>query len=126
MTPEFPQLPFSPDLTEIGVAEVVTALAHPSRQVFLESYDDMRLRVMDNIVTLVVRRYLVKEGIPHQAAPALSFSEADRYDIAIGGRRPAGAFTGMWISTCSYASQAGSPAAARRSTVPNWLENQFI
>ena len=87
MTPEFPQLPFSPDLTEIGVAEVVTALAHPSRQVFLESYDDMRLRVLDNIVTLAVRRYLVKEGVPHQAAPALSFSEADRYDIAIGGRR---------------------------------------
>jgi hypothetical protein len=87
MTSKFSRLLFTPDLTEIGVAEVVTALAHPSRQLFLESYDDMRLRVADNIVTLAVRRHLVHEGIPHQAAPAISFSEADRYDIAIGGRR---------------------------------------
>jgi len=86
MTPKALPLPFTPDLTETGVAEVVAALAHPSRQLFLDSYDDMRLRVADNIVTLAVRRHLVQEGIPHQAAPAISFSEADRYDIAIGGR----------------------------------------
>ena len=87
MTVKFPRLPFTPDLTETGVAEVVAALAHPSRQLFLESYDDMRLRVADNIASLAVRRYLAQEGIPHQAAPAISFSEADRYDVAIGGRR---------------------------------------
>lgn len=87
MTADFPLLPFTPDLTETSVTEVVIALAHPSRQLFLESYDDMRLRVADNIASLALRRYLVREGIPHQAAPAISFSEADRYDIAIGGRR---------------------------------------
>jgi hypothetical protein len=87
MTAEFPNLPFMPDLTETGVAEVVAALAHASRQLFLESYDDMRLRVAYNIASLAVRRYLAQESILHQAAPAISFSEADRYDIAIDGWR---------------------------------------
>lgn len=45
-------LPCTPDLSETGVAEVVRALAHPSRQLFLNSYDEMRLGGAENIASL--------------------------------------------------------------------------
>ena len=57
-------LPYTPDLTETGVAEVVRALAHPSRQLFLGRLDDMRFRVAGNIVSLALRRYLAENDCP--------------------------------------------------------------
>jgi len=79
-------LPCTLDLSETGVAEVVRALAHPSRQLFLKSYDEMRLRVAENIASLALQRYLAAEKIPHKMVEPLSFVETDRYDITIGGR----------------------------------------
>ena len=63
-------LNYSQDLTETGVTEVVQALAHPSRQLFLLGLDDMRLRVAGNIVSLGLRRFLAAKDVPHKAAPA--------------------------------------------------------
>ena len=81
------ELPCTPDLAETGVTEVVRALAHPSRQLFLGSFDEMRLRVAENIVSLALQRFLAEENIPHKMVEPLSFVEADRYDVTIGGRR---------------------------------------
>jgi hypothetical protein len=78
---------FTPDLAETGVRELLRSLAHPARQLFFHSFDAMRLRVSNNIVSLALRRYLAGEEIPHQLAASISFTEADQYDLTIGGRR---------------------------------------
>jgi hypothetical protein len=81
------RLPYTPDLSETGVQEAVYSLSHPSRQLFFDSFDAVRMRVANNIVSLAVRRYLMDQAIPHQVAAPINFTESDQYDIVIGGRR---------------------------------------
>lgn len=81
------ELPFTFDLAETGVAETLRSLTHPSRQLFFGSFDAMRMRVANNIVSLALRRYLLEETVPHQLAAPISFTEADQLDLMIGGRR---------------------------------------
>lgn len=81
------RIEFTPDLTEAGVREVARALAFPARFPHLDSFDQMRQRVADNIVSLAFRRHLVRHEIPHQTLESASFSEPEQFDIAFGGRR---------------------------------------
>ena len=80
-------LPYTPDLAETGVAEALHSLTHPSRHLFFGSFDAMRMRVANNIVSLTLRRFLVDQEIPHQLAAPISFTESDQMDLMIGGRR---------------------------------------
>ena len=81
------QMDYTPDLAEAGVHEVTRALAFPARYPHLDSFDQMRQRVADNIVSLAFRRYLVQQDIPHQTVESASFTEPDQFDISFGGRR---------------------------------------
>ena len=81
------RLPCTPDLAATGVDEILRSLTHPSRQLFFDNFDAMRMRVSNNIVSLALRRYLVDQDIPHQLAAPISFTEADQLDLMIGGRR---------------------------------------
>ncbi|MBN2044650.1 MAG: hypothetical protein JW757_06500 [Anaerolineales bacterium] len=87
MAEESIHLPYSPDLAATGVQEVLYSLTHPARHLFFHSFDAMRLRAANNIVSLAFRRYLADQDVPHQFAASLSFTEADRYELSIGGRR---------------------------------------
>ncbi len=80
-------LPYTSDLAVTGVAETLRSLVHPSRQLFFGSFDAMRMRVANNIVSLALRRFLVDQEIPHHLAAPISFTEADQLDLMIGGRR---------------------------------------
>ncbi len=81
------QMDYTPDLAEAGVREAARALAFPARFPHLDSFDQMRQRVADNIVSLAFRRYLVQEEIPYQTIESANFTEPDQFDIAFGGRR---------------------------------------
>ncbi len=61
-------------------------MVSPARQLFLDRYDDMRMRVAGNIVSLAFRRALQQHRIPHEYVPPVSFTEPDRMEISIGGR----------------------------------------
>ena len=80
-------LPYTPILAETGVQEALRSLTHPARHLFYHSFDALRMRVAYNIVSLALRRYLAEEAVPHQLAAPISFTEADQYDLVIGGRR---------------------------------------
>lgn len=77
----------TPDLAEAGVREVARALSFPARFPHLESFDQMRQRVANNIVSLAFRRYLVEQGIPYQTLGSAKFNEPDHFDVSFGGRR---------------------------------------
>jgi hypothetical protein len=77
----------TPDLAEAGVREVARALAFPARFPHLDSFEQMRQRVADNMVSLAFRRYLVEQGIPHQSLESASFTEPEQFDTSFGGRR---------------------------------------
>jgi len=77
----------TPDLAEAGVREVARALAFPTRFPHLDSFDQMRQRVADNMVSLAFRRYLVEQDIPHQTLGSANFTEPDYFDVSFGGRR---------------------------------------
>ena len=81
------QMDYSPDLTDTGVRETIRALAFPARFPHLDSFDLMRQRVADNIVSLAFRRYLIQQEVPYQTIESASFTEPDQFDISFGGRR---------------------------------------
>jgi hypothetical protein len=80
-------MPYTPDLTETAVREVTRALAQPARFPLLDSFDEMRQRAADNIVTLAFRRYLAEQDVPYETVESVNFTEPDQYDISFGGRR---------------------------------------
>lgn len=81
------RMPYTPDLAETAVREVTRALAQPARFPLLDSFDEMRQRAADNIVTLAFRRYLSEQDVPYDSVESVSFTEPDLYDISFGGRR---------------------------------------
>lgn len=81
------RMPYTPDLTETAVREVARALAQPARFPLLDSFDEMRQRAADNIVTLAFRRYLFEQEVPFDSVESVSFTEPDQVDISFGGRR---------------------------------------
>jgi hypothetical protein len=50
-------------------------------------YDYLRRVVAGAMVELVFRRYLAEQGIPFEVKGAAPFTEPDRYDVWLGGRR---------------------------------------
>ncbi len=81
------RMPYTPDLTETAVREVTRALAQPARFPLLDTFDEMRQRAADNIVTLALRRYLSEQEVPYETVESVSYTEPDQYDISFGGRR---------------------------------------
>ncbi len=80
------RLPFTPDLTEGGIAHTIRSLPHlPQTEGPL--FDLLRRRVAGAAVELAFRRYLSGQGIPYDVRGALPFTAPDRYDVVLGGRR---------------------------------------
>lgn len=76
------QLPYTPDLTEGGIAYALRSLPHGSL-----SYDRIRRTVAGVAVELAFRRYLSQHDIPFEIKSATPFTEPDKYDVSLGGRR---------------------------------------
>jgi hypothetical protein len=81
------KLPFTPDLTEGGISYALRTLTHSYDHMGGSLYTRLRHIVGGVAVELAFRRYLNEKDIPFEVKAALPFSEPDRYDVSLGGRR---------------------------------------
>jgi len=75
-------LPYTPDLTEGGIAYALRSLPHGS-----SSYGRIRRMVAGVAVELAFRRYLSQQNIPYDIKSATPFTEPDKHDVSLGGHR---------------------------------------
>ncbi len=80
-------LPYTPDLTQAGIAYACRSLPHTYDRMGGNPVHRLRRIVAGKAVELAFRRYLGKEGIPFDTLGATPFTDPDRYDVALGGRR---------------------------------------
>lgn len=82
---DFLNLPYTPDLTEAGIAY--------ASQVILKTYDQQIIGQIKNLQKIVaeiatelaIRRHLVAQEVPHDIINVTHFSNPDKYDIVLGG-----------------------------------------
>lgn len=86
-TSDFIHLPYTADLTQGGIAYAVHSLPHTYNRMGGSAYERLRRIVAGVAVELAFRRYLSEQEVPFDVLGATPFSEPDRYDIALGGRR---------------------------------------
>ena len=84
---DFLHLPFTPDLTEGGIAYATRSLPHTYDRMGGSSFNRLRRIVAGVAVELALRRHLSGSGIPFDVKGATPFTEPDRYDVALGGHR---------------------------------------
>lgn len=84
---DFLALPYTRDLTEGGISYALHSLHHAYPRVDASPYDYLRRLVARAAVELAFRRYLSARHIPFDVRGATPFSEPDRYDVLLGGRR---------------------------------------
>lgn len=86
-TSDFIQLPYTTDLTEGGIAYAARSLTHGYDRLGESLYSRLRQIVGGAAVELAFRRHLSARGIPYEVKNAAPFSEPERYDVSLGGRR---------------------------------------
>jgi hypothetical protein len=85
--PDILHLPYNPDLTEGGIAYALRCLPYSFDLGGNSHYDRLRHKVADAAVELAFRRHLSGQEIPYEGIKANTFSEPERYDVCLGGRR---------------------------------------
>ena len=86
-TADIIRLPYSPDLTEGGIALAVRSLSQNFDRSSASLYARLRSIVSSVAVELAFRRTLNERGTPFEVKSALSFSDPDRYEVSLGGHR---------------------------------------
>lgn len=81
------RLPYAPDLTEGGIAYALRTLPHTFDRAGSSPHDRLRRVVAGAAVELAFRRYLGELNIPFDVKSAAPFTDPDRYDVTLGGRR---------------------------------------
>jgi hypothetical protein len=88
LTPaDFILLPYTSDLTQAGITYACRSLMHTYNRMGGSPFERMRRIVAGVAVELAFRRCLVEQNIPHESLGATPFTDPDRYDISLGGRR---------------------------------------
>lgn len=80
-------LPYTPDLTEGGIAYACRSLAYTYNRMGGTPFSRMRSIAAGVAVELAFRRYLHEQRVPFDVLGATPFTEPDRYDIALGRHR---------------------------------------
>ena len=80
-------LPFTPDLTEGGVAYACRALASMSGRMGSSPLYHLRSIVADVAAGLAFRRHLSGQGIPFNVLAETPFTHPSSYDVSLGGHR---------------------------------------
>ena len=80
-------LPYTRDLTEGGIAYALRSLPYTYNRAGASPYERLRRVVAGAAVELAFRRYLAEHEIPFEVKGALPFTDPDRYDVSLGGRR---------------------------------------
>ena len=86
-TSDFIHLPYTLDLTEGGIAYAIRSLAYTYNRMGGSPYERLRRIVAGVAVELAFRRYLSEHDIPFDVLGATPFTDPDRYDVSLGGRR---------------------------------------
>lgn len=81
---DFIRLPYTPDLTEGGIAYACRSLAHTYNRMGSAPFNRLRRIVAGVAVELAFRRYLHEQNVSFDVLGATPFTEPDRYDIALG------------------------------------------
>lgn len=84
---DFIRLPYTHDLTEAGIAYALKSLSHMYTRMGGNPYDRLRRVVASTAVELAFRRHLSEQNIPFDIKSAAPFTDPNRYDVALGGRR---------------------------------------
>lgn len=86
---DFIHIPYTPDLTQGGIAWALHSLAHAYvyHRATGSPYERLRWSVANAAVELAFRRYLAGQQIPFDVKGAAPFTEPDRYSVMLGGRR---------------------------------------
>ncbi|MFN8426927.1 MAG: hypothetical protein U0X87_11820 [Anaerolineales bacterium] len=80
-------LPYTRDLTEAGIAYALRALPHTYNRAGSSTYDRLRRSIAGVAVELAFRRYLSEKNVPFDVKGAAPFTDPNRYDVSLGGRR---------------------------------------
>ena len=84
---DFIRIPYTPDLSEGGIAYACRSLPHTYNRMGGTNVKRMR-RIVGGIgVELAFRRYLSEREIPFDVKGATPFTDPDKYDVSLGGRR---------------------------------------
>ncbi len=81
------RLPFTPNLTEGGIAYAIRSLPHTYNRMGGSPYDRLRRIAAGVAVELAFRRHLSQNEIPFDVKGATPFTDPDRYDVSLGGHR---------------------------------------
>lgn len=84
---DFLCLPYTPDLTEGGIAYAIRSLPYTYDRMGGSPFSRLRRIVGGVAVELAFRRHLSERGIPFDVKGATPFSDPDRYDVSLGGHR---------------------------------------
>jgi hypothetical protein len=86
-TSDFISLDYSADLTEAGIAYTRKSFTYMHDPIDEPEHGRLRRVIAGVAVELAFRRYLNRMDIPHSNLDATPFTDPDRLDIIIGGRR---------------------------------------
>ena len=84
---DFLCLPYTPDLTEGGIAYAIRSLPYTYDRMGGSPFDRLRRIVAGVAVELAFRRHLSQQDIPYDVKGATPFTDPDRYDVSLGGHR---------------------------------------
>jgi hypothetical protein len=84
---DLPRLPYTPDLTEGGIAYACRSLAYTYNRMGGTAFERLRRIVGGVAVELAFRRHLTDQGIPFDVLGATPFTDPDHYDVSLGGHR---------------------------------------
>jgi hypothetical protein len=81
------RLPYDPSLTLAGIEYAKKSLHYTYNRMGLNPAARLRKIVAGVAVELAFRRWLEAQGLPYDLLGATAFTEKDRYDVCLGGRR---------------------------------------
>jgi len=84
---DFLALPFTPDLSAGGLTYALRVLPYLQPHAGTSPANRLRQRAAGASVELAFRRHLTQMGIPFAVREAAPFSDPERYDVSLGGRR---------------------------------------
>ena len=80
-------LPYTPDLTEGGIAFAIRSLLYSFDHSGSSLYNRLRHVAAEAAVELAFRRYLSQQDIPFEIRSAAPFTEPDKFNVTLGGHR---------------------------------------
>ncbi|MCZ2128301.1 MAG: hypothetical protein LC099_11085 [Anaerolineales bacterium] len=84
---DFVRLSYSPDLTEAGIAYALRSLAYSAERDPRILYNRLRRAAANLAAELAFRRYLAQANIPFAVQAAAPFTDRERFDVTLNGRR---------------------------------------